>query len=92
MLLLALNAIFAGLFFSFTRTAYRRGMPFLSAGWSAISVEVHKPDYRSNVESRHIISDGGRFLIGGLVWMGIALFTAGCGVYFAVQAVQLVAG
>lgn len=86
MLLLALNAVFAGLFFTFARSAYRRAIPFLGAGWSAIRGE---PDYHVNVESRRVISDGGRFLIGGMLWLASALFTIGFGFYFALEALRL---
>ena len=92
MLLLALNAIFAGLFFNFARNTFKRAIPFLRTGWATISVETKKPDYRQNVESRQAISEGGRFLIGGMVWMGITLGLIGLAVFFAVEALRLYVG
>ena len=92
MLLLALNAIFAGLFFNFARTTFKRAIPFLRAGWATISVETKKPDYRHNIESRQAISEGGRFLIGGIVWMGLTLGLVGLAVFFAVETVKLYLG
>ena len=92
MLLLALNAIFAGLFLNFARNTFKRAIPFLRIGWESISVETQKPDFRHNVESRQNIREGGRFLIGGIVWMVITLVLIGLGIFFAIETVRLYMG
>ncbi len=89
MLLLTLNAVFAGIFFLAARSALMRALPFLRSGWTVIRLEVRKPDFRQNVESRRTISSASNFLIGGLFWMMIALGTAGLGLVFAFRAVDL---
>jgi len=92
MLLLALNAIFAGLFLKFARDTFKRALPFLRIGWATISAETQKPDYRHNIESRRVISEGGRFLLGGIVWLGITVILVGFGLFFAYEAVRLYSG
>lgn len=86
MLLFTVNTVFAAIFLLAARGALRRALPFLRAGWSAIRTETQKPDYRVNITSRRVISEGGRFLLGGLVWLGIALGSAAYGLLFAWRA------
>ncbi|MBZ0291833.1 MAG: hypothetical protein K8L99_04625 [Anaerolineae bacterium] len=69
--------------------AFQRAWPLLQTGWLAIQAEVKKPDYRENVDSRRAISSGGRFLIGGVIWMLMALVSAGVSLYCVVQVVSL---
>lgn len=87
MLILAINSIFAYIFFRAAHMAYARGWPLLQTGWLTIATEIRKPDYRQNVTSRNAISIGGRFLIGGLFWLLAALVSSGVCLYCAVQVV-----
>ena len=92
MLLMLLNVIFAGLFLSFARHAFRRAVPFLRIGYAAVSVEVQKPDYRTNIDSRQAISEGGRFLMGGMLWLLIMVMSLAIALFFAIEAVRLYTG
>jgi hypothetical protein len=88
-LLVTLNALFGVGFFYFALRSARRGWPFLRAGWLAVQTGASHPDFRYNVEHRRTISEGGLFLIGGLLWLlasGGALLGA---LYFSWQAWQL---
>ena len=89
MLLVALNAAFALIFFTFARNALKRGWPFLKTGWDGISVEVQKPDFRHNVESRRKISESTNFLFGGVFWLGSGVVAIGFGVFFTIQLINL---
>ena len=89
MLILALNAVFAAIFLAFTRPAFLRARTFLQTGLTIIQVEVRKPDYRHNVESRRLISEGGRFLIGGLFWLIATLVALGLGIFFSLEVARL---
>ncbi|GAB4510305.1 MAG: hypothetical protein OHK0046_06870 [Anaerolineae bacterium] len=89
MLVVALNAVFALLAFTFSRNAYRRALPFIRLGWQTIDAAVQQPGYRHNIESRRAISEAGRFLIGGIIWLLIALAAVAAGVYFTWQVVVL---
>lgn len=89
MLLLALNGIFAVIFFAFARRAVGRAWPFLKLGWSVVDREVKKSDYRQNVESRRIISQAGMFLIGGVLWLLAGMVSGGLSVYFSVELLRL---
>ncbi len=89
MLLTTVNSIFAFIFLSFAYSALRRASPLLMTGWYAIQGAVQRPDYRHDVESRRAISNGGRFLIGGLFWGISGLVSGGAGLYFGLQVVRL---
>lgn len=89
MLIVALNAVFAGIFLSFAWAAVRRAFPLIRVGWFVIETEVEKPDYRWNVESRRRISDAARLLIGGMVWVVIAVGSAAFGLMFAYRLLEL---
>lgn len=89
MLLLALNGIFAMIFFAFARRAFGRAWPFLKLGWWVIDEEVKKSDYRRNIESRKVISQAGVFLVGGLLWLLAGMVSGGLSVYFSVELLRL---
>lgn len=89
MLLVALNAIFAGIFLTFAWNASRRARAFLQTGYAVIREETKKPDFRANVESRRAISEAGNFIIGGVFWSVACLVAFGLGVFFSVELVQL---
>jgi hypothetical protein len=92
MLLITLNSVFALVFLSFAREAARRGLPLIRAGWLAIRTQAAQPDHRQHSERRRLISEGGQFVIGGLLWLLAAAISAAAGLYFAVQAVRLWSG
>jgi hypothetical protein len=85
-LLVTVNAAFgAGLFF-FAFRALQRGWPFLKTGWLMMQTQTSAPDFRTNVERRRAISEGGRFLIGGLLWLAAGLGSFVGAAYFLLQA------
>jgi hypothetical protein len=92
MLLVTLNAAFGAGFLLFAMNAGRRGWPFAKHGWLLIQAQTAHPDYRENVERRRSISEGGRFLIAGVLWLGASLGSALAGVYFSVQALTMMYG
>jgi hypothetical protein len=89
MLLATLNAIFAMGALGISVQAFRKGLPFIRSGWDTIQTQTRYPDFRYNVERRRAISDGGRFLIGGLLWLVTALAAVIAAVYFGIQAYSL---
>lgn len=86
MLLIAVNLIFAVVTLLFARTAFIRAFPFIRTGWTAIRAATQHPDFRRDVNLRRVISDGGGFLIGGVIWLVIGVGAVGLGVFFGVQA------
>ncbi len=89
MLLLTLNAIFAMAAAGIAVQSFRRGIPFVRNGWTVIQTQTQHPDYRVNVERRRAISEGGRFLIGGITWLVISIGAVLATVYFGGQAFTL---
>jgi hypothetical protein len=85
MLLVTLNGAFATGFLFFAMRALQRGWPFLRAGWTAIRVQVAHPDFRQNIERRRIISEGGIFLLGGVLWLAASVIALLVGGYFSWQ-------
>jgi hypothetical protein len=86
MLIATINAIFAMGAFGIALQAFRKGLPFIRSGWNALQSQTDHPDFRHNVERRRAISDGGRFLLGGLLWLVTALIAFGAILYFGAQA------
>ena len=86
MFLLTVNALFAAGAFAIAMQAVRKGLPFIRSGWDAIQTQTGHPDFRYNVERRRAISDGGRFLLGGLLWMVTALAAFAAAIYFGLEA------
>lgn len=89
MIAVMLNAAFGAGFIAFAFSALRRGLPFARSGWLAIQTSTADPDYRRNVERRRAISEGGRFLIAGLLWLGASAASLAIGAYFTLQAITL---
>lgn len=92
MLLITLNAAFSVGFLAFAFNALRRGVPFLRDGWLAVQTQARRPDFRQNVERRRLISDGGYFLIGGLLWLGASAGALALGLWFGWTALMLMRG
>ena len=88
MFLLTVNALFAAGAFAIAMQAVRKGLPFIRSGWDAIQTQTEHPDFRYNVERRRAISDGGRFLLGGLMWLLTALIAFAAAVYFGLEALR----
>ncbi|MEZ4669206.1 MAG: hypothetical protein R3E39_14965 [Anaerolineae bacterium] len=82
MLIVTINAIFGAGCLFFAQRAARRGWPFLRTGWMAVQSNASQPDFRVNVFRRRAISEGGRFLIGGLLWLAAALVGFLLALYF----------
>jgi len=89
MLLATLNAIFAMGAFGIAVQAARKGLPFIRSGWNTLQTQTDHPDFRYNVERRRAISDGSRFLIGGLLWLVTAFAALVGAIYFGWQAFRL---
>lgn len=88
MLISTLNAIFAAAAFFVVRMSVQRGWPFIKMGWMAIQTQTGHPDFRENIFRRLAISEGGRFLVGGLVWLLTAIIALVAAIYFTVIAYQ----
>lgn len=88
MLLAVVHAIFALICLWFARAAIRHALPFIRTGWQTIDAEVQKPDYRQAFASQQRISEGGRFLVGGIIWLLIGLVSLGAGILLAAQAIR----
>jgi hypothetical protein len=88
MFLLTVNALFAAGAFAIAMQAMRKGLPFIRSGWDAIQTQIGHPDFRYNIERRRAISDGGRFLVGGLLWLVTALVAFAAAVYFGLEALR----
>ncbi len=89
MLAITLNAAFGAGCLFFAMRAFRLGWPFLRDGWLAVRTQAAQSDTPLNVEQRRLVSEGGRFLIGGVLWLGAGVIGTLAGVYFTVQAYQL---
>jgi hypothetical protein len=89
MLLATINAIFATGALAIAMQAARKGLPFVRNGWTMIQTQTSHPDFRYNVERRRAISDGSRFLIGGLLWLVTGAAALAGAVYFGIQAYSL---
>jgi hypothetical protein len=89
MLLAALNALFAMGALTIALQAFRKGLPFVRYGWTVLQTQTQHPDYRTNVERRRAISEGGRFLVGGILWLMMSLGAVLAAVYFGLQAFTL---
>jgi len=92
MLLVTVNAAFGAGFLFFAMNAIRRGWPFVRHGWLTIQTQTADPNFRQDVHRRRAIGEGGRFLVGGLLWLGAALGSGAAGIYFTIQALQMLNG
>jgi hypothetical protein len=88
MLLGTLNAIFATASFFLAQRSLKRGWPFIKTGWMAVQAQAGEPDVRENVFRRMAVTEGGRFLIGGIGWLLMGIFALIAGIYFTVVAYQ----
>ena len=88
MLLVTLNAIFAAASFFLAQRGLQRGWPFIKTGWLAVQAQAEHPDMRENVFRRLAVTEGGRFLIGGIGWMVVGILALIAGIYFTVVAYQ----
>jgi hypothetical protein len=88
MLLGTVNAVFALASFFLARRSLERGWPFIQTGWSAIQSQAQYPDVRENVFRRLTVSEGGRFLMGGIAWLTMGILALLAGIYFMVTAYQ----
>ena len=88
MLIATIDTIFAAIFYLFARRSLPRGVDYLRYGWMVVDTEVNKPGFRDNTESRRAISEGGTYLISGLLWCGGGLLAAYFAVAFALHAVR----
>lgn len=92
MVMLTLNAVFAAGFATAGVNALRRGWPFLQYGWSLLRLHADAADADENVERRRAISEGGRFVVGGLLWLAASVGAFGFAAYFGIQVIQTLYG
>ena len=92
MLLVTLNGAFGAGFLFFAMRAFQRGWPFVKHGWLAMKTNTQIPDFREQVERRRAISEGGQFLIGGLLWLGAGVGSLVAAIYFIAQAWLIMRG
>ncbi|MFW5691974.1 MAG: hypothetical protein ACOCX3_01340 [Chloroflexota bacterium] len=85
MLILILDAVMAAVFAGFARYAYRRGWPLVHIGWVVIDATVQHEDYRTNIESRRVVSEAGILLISGILWLTVMIGTGATAVYFGLR-------
>lgn len=88
MLLVTLNAIFATAAFYLAQRGIKLGLPFVKTGWLAIQSQAEHPDVRENVFRRLAVTEGGRFLIGGIGWLLLGAIALLAGIYFTILAYQ----
>jgi hypothetical protein len=89
MLLGTLNAIFAVASFYIAQRGFQRGRPFIKTGWLAIQTQAEHSDVRENVFRRLAVTEGGRFLLGGIGWLVVGVLALLAGIYFMVTAYQM---
>lgn len=92
MVMLTLNAVFAAGFASAGVNALRRGWPFLQHGWMLLRTHAGAADARIHVERRRGISEGGRFVVGGLLWLAASAGAFAFAFHFGWQALQTLYG
>ncbi|MBN2471427.1 MAG: hypothetical protein JXN59_11940 [Anaerolineae bacterium] len=85
--LTAVNLIFGAFFLFVSWRALRLAFPLIRVGWQAIDAAVQRPGYREHPKSRRIISEGGQFLIGGIIRLLLGIFGAGLGLYLVLRAI-----
>jgi hypothetical protein len=89
MIAIMLNGAFGAGFLAFAFSALRRGWPFARSGWLAIQTSTADPAFRQSAERRRAISEGGRFLVAGLMWLGAGVGSVALGAYFTLQTILL---
>ncbi len=89
MIFVALNGLFAWLFFVYARANIPKGIQFLRVGWLALQVNAPKAKQKNteNVFVRYAVSEGGQFFLGGLFSLLTGVFAAVLCVIFGVLAI-----
>jgi len=86
MLLASVNAVFALIFGSFALRASQRGWLFLRGGWRMIQTQAAPtPDDSPHDINEQAASEGGRFFLAGVLWLGSALIAGILTLWFAYQ-------
>jgi hypothetical protein len=88
MLLGSLNAIFAIASYFLSRRSLERGWPLARVGWLAIQSQAEHDDVRENIFRRLTVTEGGRFLLGGIGWLTVGILALLAGIFFTVMAYQ----
>lgn len=89
MIFVALNAIFAWIFFMYARAAIPRGLQFLRVGWLALQVYAPRTSDHRNVVVRYAVSEGGQFFLGGLFSLGTGIVSAALAIVFGLNAITM---
>jgi hypothetical protein len=92
MLLITINAIFAMGAFYLARMGLQRGWPFIKIGWLAVKTQAEHDDVRENVFRRLAVTEGGRFLMGGIGWLLVGILSLLAAVFFTITAYRLLFG
>lgn len=77
----AVTLLFGLVFCVMSWRVLRLALPLIRVGWDAIDAGVQHPDYRTDVERRRLISEGGTFLLGGIIRLIFGVFGAGLGLF-----------
>lgn len=88
MLLLTLNTIFAWIFGQFAWRALPKGTAFIQHGWLLLQTHAEQPDAAKHVEHRRAVSEGGTYMIAGVLWCGAGLIAAGLAVAFGIEVIR----
>ncbi len=88
MFLVTLNAIFGAASLFLAQRSLKKGWPFIRVGWMAVQSQGSHADVRENIFRRLTVSEGGRFLMGGLFWIVVGIVALIAGIYFTVLAYQ----
>lgn len=88
MLLLALNALFAYLFFLVARANIPKGIAFLKVGWLALQVFAPKARTSENTYYQFAVSEGGQFFVGGVFALVTGIFSAALAIVFGIMALR----
>lgn len=82
----AVTLFFGLVFCALAWRVLRLAFPLIRIGWDAIDAGVQHPDYRTDAERRRLISEGGAFLLGGIMRLAFGVFGAGLGLFLVLWA------
>jgi hypothetical protein len=92
MLIVTVNAIVGAVCCIFALNALKRGWPFLCIGWTALQSNARQPDARTNIYRRQAIAEGGRFFLGGVMWLVAGVSSGIIGLIFSWGALRMLYG
>lgn len=87
MLLFSINAIFAFICARFAFNTIPRGWQFIKSGWTIVKTQREQGDVSIDVESRRLASEGGTYLLAGVLWLIAALIAIALTAFFIWQGI-----